>query len=338
MFDDSESSGQISYWPSVSDLFMTLFIIAFAIVAAVSLLLRSKQVSSGSSIIEASDGIEVSSIRVPTNKMRRALGKPELPDTTTASGVVGELRSVADDVVKRLDLFSDQNSFIGKLEAQELTLKEKEKRIADLTAVLTESKRKLTALERLLLEKDDLLSAANDKPPIIKLAEASQAHFFASGKAEMASAFGAALAKGEFQQLAEEIVKRNQRDITRVDTLEVIGHTDGEPPTSKSSNLDSALPDYLSRSDGDLLKLIPGSNNDLGLLRALAIRREWHTFIRDHPNRELLEGIDVRCYSAGQTIPEGGDLTSPETFRRKEEKFRRIEIRLTRLGDEVEKP
>lgn len=84
------------------------------------------------------------------------------------------------------------------------------------------------------------------------------------------------------------------------------------------------------------LRLTPGSNNDLGLLRALANKSELLGFVAEDANRVQLEQIEVRCYSAGQTIPEGIEpsdvlVRSADLFKKENEQFRRIEIRLTKL-------
>ena len=84
----------------------------------------------------------------------------------------------------------------------------------------------------------------------------------------------------------------------------------------------------------DFTKLLPGSNKDLGLLRALAIKQEWLAFVKQHKDRAMLETLDVRCCSAGQTIPDLPDDGKPRSaalFQTENEKFRRIEIRLTKL-------
>jgi hypothetical protein len=50
-------------------------------------------------------------------------------------------------------------------------------------------------------------------------------------------------------------------------------------------------------------------------------------------NREVLRGINIRCYSAGQTIlPVLVDDPKPIDFRKNDPRARRIEMRLTRLA------
>jgi hypothetical protein len=249
MYEDSEELQQISYWPSVSDLFMTLFIMALAIPFALfSLFLPTSAKSS-------KDVVEVARLKVKIDRLN--------------------------DEVKRL----------------------------------------------------------NDKPPIIKISEGGKdgkaEYRFASGSALVSDTFKEGLRDGGFKEVAKEILARNHDNTIAVDTLEVIGHTDGIAVT-KRGNLDSLLPSLLAGNSQDLALLSPGSNNDLGLLRALAIKEAWIDFVNTHERAATLKMIDVRCYSAGQTIPEGFDpadprLHDPTLFKSENIKFRRIEIRLTKL-------
>ena len=118
----------------------------------------------------------------------------------------------------------------------------------------------------------------------------------------------------------------------KVDTLEVIGHTDGVPISNKG-NLDTKLPAVLAGDSEALKALIAGSNNDLGLLRALAVKQKWIEYSDSHPQSHILSTIAIRCYSAGQTIlpiPQADPV--PFDYLLNDPKARRIEMRLTRLG------
>jgi hypothetical protein len=52
---------------------------------------------------------------------------------------------------------------------------------------------------------------------------------------------------------------------------------------------------FLADNPSVFLRLTPGSNNDLGLLRALAIKSELLGFVAEDANRVQLEQIEVRC-------------------------------------------
>jgi len=122
-----------------------------------------------------------------------------------------------------------------------------------------------------------------------------------------------------------------------VDTLEIIGHTDGENFSHRDKgNLDEKLPEFLAGKVRNMALFRAGSNNDLGLMRALAIKRSWGKFIetRDDKEKEELKKIKVRCYSAGQTEPDDRDRKKPESYEMKNKAFRRIEIQLTKRNPE----
>jgi len=88
------------------------------------------------------------------------------------------------------------------------------------------------------------------------------------------------------------------------------------------------LPKVLGGSDTAMGGLMPGSNNDLGLLRALAIKQAWQGFVADHADRAGIEPIKVRTYSAGQTLP-----VERGRFDVEDARARRIELRLTKLPE-----
>ena len=308
MIEESDEDLTVSYWPSVSDLFLTLFIISIVLIGVVSYLLMPKSaISDDRSIIEAV-GTDLKEIRNPVNVMRDELkGRPKLRNSQSAKEVVIGLKDTSNDVVETL-----------------LSMKARVKELED---AKKELEKKLESIEDSMVV---LKKELNDKPPIIQIEE-SNLYRFDSGSAIMGNDFKTGLAKAEFKVLADEILKRNADGIRKVDTLEVIGHTDGQA-ISKKGNLDETLPYLLSGERQGLEAFRAGSNNDLGLLRALALRQAWEDFVATHPNKDLLLSIEVRCYSAGQTVLEsGGKRLVSEDYRAPNEKSRRIEIRLTKL-------
>lgn len=355
MIDSGDVDERLSFWPSVSDLFLTLFIVSFAILAAVFyVLIPRNSPSDESNLILSSDGVELESIRAPTNRMREAIGADPLSENSRARALVSGLGETADDVVEALGDKKSEFERIRDLERQLEESREKLSQAEELREIMAELEAKLKEhnldiedpdqVEEVISKLKDTLSevneelmaanrALNDKPPIIKIADAANTYFFGSGSATVSDNFLEALSGAEFSVLADEILKRNKGARRQVDTLEIIGHTDGQPITRRG-NLDRELPRFLAGKQGDLGNLTPGSNNDLGLLRALSIREAWHVFVSQHPERESLEEIDVRCYSAGQTVPESGILDDPDTYLAAEESFRRIEVRLTKLSDD----
>jgi len=270
MIRDDEVSYGVSYWPSVSDLFMTLFIIAIALVGSVLFVLL-----------------------------------PSPPGNTPES------------------------AYINILEARIRTL---EAEVASLRTELDAARLKTTSLEQELAQCKDLLDGCRkgncplDEQTIIHISNADK--FFALGSGALTRDFEDYLGSGSgaFHQIASEIIRRNQDSRLKVNTLEVIGHTDGIPLANRG-NLDTVLPSVLDKTNTDLLRLKPGSNNDLGLLRALAIQQAWGRFVAQHPDRAQLEGIEVRTYSAGQTLP-----VEKDRFTMEDARARRIELRLTKLN------
>jgi hypothetical protein len=113
-----------------------------------------------------------------------------------------------------------------------------------------------------------------------------------------------------------------------VDTLEILGHTDGVPVGGNGGNMDKKLAGVFNAGLA-VAKLEAGSNVDLGLMRALAIRESWMKWIKmKHQNNPRLLDVNVRCYSAAQTIPPiaGMPITAEDN-----PVARRIEIRFTQL-------
>lgn len=106
--------------------------------------------------------------------------------------------------------------------------------------------------------------------------------------------------------------------------VEIIGHTDGQILTKKS-NLDSNL-EAVALGEKPISELQPGSNADLGLMRALEVVKE----LQKLQEAGRLQGLEFRAYSAAQLLlPEGGFASpnrDPDTSRR------RIEIRFSPLG------
>ncbi len=150
---------------------------------------------------------------------------------------------------------------------------------------------------------DDARAAAarrgdNDQPPNIVLGESSQ-YKFPTGSATLSPRFAELLTSRVFPRL-KEIVER----YPQVDLIEVIGHTDGQPLSGRASNLDRVLEGAVSVG-----ALRAGSNADLGLMRAVAVRLALE---RAAVAGGLPPRVRFRTYSAAQTAPaEEGAATPP---------------------------
>lgn len=163
-----------------------------------------------------------------------------------------------------------------------------------------------------------LNNATNQKPPLIKLTEA-QSFRFDTGSYKLSP---------EFKNRLNRVTTNMVSDITkyRIDTIEVIGHTDGQPSPG-ISNLDMKLQGQFEKN-GELIDgFLTGSNVDLGLLRALSVA----AFLRDKLKYEDVAMPSILAYSASSLIDLSGKYQpadpSPQSQRR------RIEIRFTRNQD-----
>jgi outer membrane protein OmpA-like peptidoglycan-associated protein len=151
-----------------------------------------------------------------------------------------------------------------------------------------------------------------DQPPIITISEA-QVYSFPSGEATISAPFRQLLLHSVAPQL-EELGTRYRCDI-----IEVIGHTD-EQRVQERSNLDIAL---LPHFHGRPSMLRPGSNADLGLMRAWAVIEVLKDDFR-------LRNKTFHGYSAGQSLLPNGQLATPQFPPADNPARRRIEIRLRR--------
>ena len=105
-----------------------------------------------------------------------------------------------------------------------------------------------------------------------------------------------------------------------IDFIQIIGHTDGQG-NNPNSNLDKTL-EEVSQGIKPVSRLKPGSNADLGLMRALSVVQELQN--------AGLQNVKFRAYSAAQLYLPSGDL-SPLN-RQPDETRRRIEIRFIPPG------
>jgi flagellar motor protein MotB len=100
-------------------------------------------------------------------------------------------------------------------------------------------------------------------PPIISLSEAN-GHYFKTGSAELSPEFKFELTNETPSRILERI---KQYD---VDVIEVVGHTDEQPISSRPSNLDGELLPVL-RNATSVSNLVPADNAGLGLARAVSV-------------------------------------------------------------------
>jgi hypothetical protein len=310
------------FWPSVADMAVaTCIILVLFWISQVFLLEKERKVVS-----ESSRTIE--SLEEELAALKRQLEAYKVADGTDPLEMAEQIAKL-EDINRSLEVENTQ------LKAERVTaqkrLEELEERLLEFDAV-----RKYFA-GKTPEEVEELLAnirRRQDEPPIIRIDEQRKEYRFESGSSEMGTSFIAGLRQSEFARLAGEIIGREEEGRVKVDTLEIIGHTDGAP-LGRDGNLDQMLPGVLAGNRAGIAALSPGSNNDLGLLRALAVREQWVQYVEspeNHDKRHILRRIQIRCYSAGQTIPpDTKEVPKLADFNRADPKARRIEMRLTRL-------
>ncbi|MCT0209460.1 MAG: flagellar motor protein [Cyanobium sp.] len=158
-----------------------------------------------------------------------------------------------------------------------------------------------------------LARSDNEKPPLVRLTE-RESFRFPTGSYVLSPEFIKAL-----DRRVPEILETIQK--YRIDSVEVIGHTDGQPSPG-TSNLDLLMPK--ANRSATLSGYRAGSNADLGLLRALAVAN--HLKSRLDPEGKI--GLTIRPYSAGSLIANDGAYAPADTTDRADR--RRIELRFTR--------
>ena len=198
------------------------------------------------------------------------------------------------------------------------------KKIEDLQAKANktnELEQQVASLQRQLHSVKQL----TDTPPIILIKDEG-AYRFASGSAD--------LPQPMYHYVWTKIVPEIERETKQynINTVEVIGHTDGQVNGSGTSNLDLNL-ENIASGNLPVQNLKAGSNADLGLMRSLALVRVLR-YIQTKEGR--LQGLKFRAYSAAQLILANGEFAPPPTSRQEDSTRRRIEIRFTRLGEVTE--
>ncbi|MBR8831585.1 MAG: hypothetical protein N5P05_003071 [Chroococcopsis gigantea SAG 12.99] len=106
-----------------------------------------------------------------------------------------------------------------------------------------------------------------------------------------------------------------------IDFVQIIGHTDGAE-ISSVGNLDNKI-ETVANGRENVKVLSPGSNTDLGLMRALAV-------VQEIQKTGQLPDVKFRAYSAGQLYLPSGKLAQID--RTDNDSRRRIEIRFIPPG------
>lgn len=192
--------------------------------------------------------------------------------------------------------------------------------VAAQTRALAAQNQALATQAQQLQAKLQTETATPKAPPIIVIRDTG-AYRFESGSAALPQALDAYVRA----QLVPQI-EANAKQY-KIDVVEVIGHTDGQPNNGVGSNLDRTL-EQVAGGSARVNQLVPGSNADLGLMRALAVVQILQNIQRQEGR---LQGLEFRPYSAAQLVSPSGGFA--QVNRDPDESRRRIEIRFTRLGE-----
>ena len=176
-------------------------------------------------------------------------------------------------------------------------------------------KRAKIAEERAEIAENRLKDLKKTETPIINI-DGSSRYQFESNSAVLPSSLASALSN-ELGAEIDAVIREYQ-----VDVVEVIGHTDGQRISKDSSNLDLNL-EKVATENQNIATLTPGSNADLGLMRALSVIK----VLQKNPR---LKNLKFRAYSAAQLILPDGNFALVKQA--SDPTRRRIEIRFTRLG------
>jgi hypothetical protein len=156
----------------------------------------------------------------------------------------------------------------------------------------------------------------HDNPPLIILSEENEAYSFRLGSAAIPDTFRTVLHHRIIPLLDSLTVAY------ACDAVDVIGHTDESAVQSDGKDFDELVVDGFVR--GNIENLIPGSNTDLGMMRALSIIAE----LVDSKRTGHLEHVQYFFpYSAGHMVRTNHLLTRDYNGHRDASR-RRIEIRI----------
>ena len=303
-----------NYWAAYADCMLALFMIALLLWL----------LSTGKTIFSSGDdkGTIIDDLRQGIAELEQEIKRKdeEIADLRKTIEALPDGERLADIVDENEKLKKENNTLQTQLEKAVAEMEVLKKRNEKLNAENLKLEQEIADLKEWI---DDLGQALNDKPPIIELDEGNPIFRFTPGSASLNDRFRQELNEETFPNLLKTLKK-----FPKVDTIEIIGHTDGVS-ISRRGTMDTYLPDILHKGFS-LDRLSPGSNADLGLMRALAIRDEWNKWVPDRlPSGQKPA---LRCYSAAQTIPANGK-EGIELLKKKgnDPASRRIEIRVTDL-------
>ncbi len=221
---------------------------------------------------------------------------------------------------------SDTERQVRLLQREIATL---ENELGESTSNVRQLKKASSELQRLLLSSNEQSRSRADilqsqikrlksAPPVVVIQD-SGGYQFDSGSANLPQELKSYITK----DLVNRIEKISQQRNLYV--VEIIGHTDGQVNFG-GGNLDQQL-EKVAQGKEPVDSLKPGSNADLGLMRALEVVKELQT-VQEQTGK--LKGVQFRAYSAAQIQLPNGDFA--QVNRQGDPNRRRIEIRFSPLG------
>ena len=220
----------------------------------------------------------------------------------------------------------------ANLSQTELQVRELERQVAALENESRQRKNRARQLERQFANLRDQLQQRSSKvsrlesevkrlksaPPVVVIQDSGE-YQFNSGSAELPDELRNYI-KTELVNRIEQITKERNLYV-----VEIIGHTDGQVNANSPSNLDQKL-EEVAKGNKSVSNLRPGSNADLGLMRALEVVKQ----LQEIQKNDRLQGLEFRAYSAAQLLLPSGDFAPIN--RKSDATRRRIEIRFSPLG------
>jgi flagellar motor protein MotB len=236
------------------------------------------------------------------------------------------LRYTADET--QLDLSTSEQQV--RLLQREIALLEREAQANGET--IDRLKQNSANLSRLSSQLQTLLERSNSRlnivesevqrlksaPPVVVIQDSGE-YQFASGSATLPQELKNYIATDLVQRIEQISQQRN------LYVVEIIGHTDGQVNFNGAGNLDRQL-EAVAQGEQPINSLTPGSNADLGLMRALEVVKQ----LQQAQQRGRLSGVQFRAYSAAQLQLPSGDFA--DSNRNPDASRRRIEIRFSPLG------
>lgn len=209
-----------------------------------------------------------------------------------------------------LKSYQDTNS---KYQQSITSIENYRNQVAELTELLTQKNATIRIIESEIKQRPRF-------PPQITIT--ANQHDFPSGSAELTPDLEEFISNDLINQIENNVKEYD------INTVVVIGHTDGQALSSKTSNIDNTLK-KVSIDKLPIEKLNPGSNAELGLMRALAVVKKLHEIQKQGT---LLQGLDpkrgYRVYSAAQLMLNNGEFAPPDP--KPDAQRRRIEIYFTK--------